>query len=571
MTLASAALAADGTKSFDIPAGDAETTLKLFTRQSGEQILYPPNKVAGVRTNLVRGEMTPAEALRVLLKETDLVAVQDGQTGAYTVQRAVPGKESKNAASRPAGDRAAAGTSGVQIEDGTVRLGTFEVMGSKLLNMDIPRSRDDSQPYVIFDRETISASGTTNLEEFLKLRLTMNSAKSSSSQLSSNTTGNASLVNLRGLGVNQTLILIDGHRTANRSSLGSPLQADLNGIPLGAIERIEVLPTTASAIYGGAATGGVVNVILRRDYAGMEVRLTFNNTFSSDSAQRQAEFSGGLTVEGGKTNLLFAGSYSDANALRVSDRDFLTEHSLQMVNNAGGNFQTLNSGVNPPLGLTTNIRSSTGANLVLKNGTPLNSPITFVPPGYAGSATDGGAAFVPNAGKYNLLPSRDASSNGGRSAYGNVPVVKSFMLTARRQFAPWLQVFVDAFASDNDGRLPINSGFVATTIQPAALNNPFQQPIVVRVPVVGNDSVNRVDIESRRLLGGFLVDLPRGWKAEADYSWSRNRDESYAAPALNTTATADVAGGSVDVLRDVNAFPVDWGRYLFAGPFLSYL
>lgn len=560
-----AASAAESVKPFNIPAGDAETTLKLFTQQSGEQILYPPTRVTGIRTNTVRGDMTPGDALRALLRETELVAVQDRETGAYTIRRASPAQESKNAVSRPAGDRAA------RVEGGIIKLETFEVMGSKLLNMDIPRSRDDAQPYVIFDREAIDQSGTTNLEEFLKQRLTMNTSKSSASQFASNTTGNVSMVNLRGLGINQTLILIDGHRTASRAALGTPLQSDLNGIPLGAVERIEVLPTTASAIYGGTATGGVVNVILRRDYSGLEVRLNYNNTFSTDSAIRQVDFSGGITLENGRTNLLFSGSYSDANVLRVSDRDFLTRYSAAMIANAGGNYQAINAGINPPLGATTNIRSSNGSNLVLKNGTALNSPITYVPFGYAGNSSDGGAAFVTNAGKYNLLTADEAASGGGRSAYGNAPVVESFMLTARREFTPWLQVFADGFFSRNKGRFPINSGFIATTIQPTAPNNPFQQAVTVRVPVLGNDTMNRVDTESRRFVGGVIVDLPRGWKAEADFGWSRAEDESFAGPALNTSATLGVASGGIDVLRDLNAYRVDWSQYQFPGPFLSYL
>jgi len=67
--------------------------------------------------------------------------------------------------------------------------------------------------------------------------------------------GTTSTINLRGLGSNETLILIDGRRTAGVSFAGNSVQPDINGIPLSAIERIEVLPSSASAIYGGAAVG----------------------------------------------------------------------------------------------------------------------------------------------------------------------------------------------------------------------------------------------------------------------------------------------------------------------------
>jgi len=72
----------------------------------------------------------------------------------------------------------------------------------------------------------------------------------------------------------------------------------LNGIPLAAIERIEVLPTTASGIYGGSATGGVINIILKRDFQGFQTRLTYDNTFDTDSAVRRVDLSAGFNLEG---------------------------------------------------------------------------------------------------------------------------------------------------------------------------------------------------------------------------------------------------------------------------------
>ena len=70
-----------------------------------------------------------------------------------------------------------------------------------------------------------------------------------------------SAINLRGLGTDETLILVDGRRMPGISLSGERLQPDINGIPLAAVERIEVLPSTAGGIYGGSAVGGVVNVI----------------------------------------------------------------------------------------------------------------------------------------------------------------------------------------------------------------------------------------------------------------------------------------------------------------------
>jgi len=74
-------------KNFNLPAGDAVSTLKVFTDQSGDQILYPAEQVRGVQTNPVHGELTNRDALDAMLANTDLVVVQDKETGALVVRK----------------------------------------------------------------------------------------------------------------------------------------------------------------------------------------------------------------------------------------------------------------------------------------------------------------------------------------------------------------------------------------------------------------------------------------------------------------------------------------------------
>ena len=236
--------------------------------------------------------------------------------------------------------------------------------------MDIRRTRDDPQPYVIYGRETIEQSTASSLQSFLRDRLPMNTTGLPNGQLVS-TLGNQSNFNLRGLGANQTLILINGHRASPGPSYGSaPRQSDINSIPMSAVERIEVLPATASGIYGGSATGGVINIILRHDYAGSEVKATYGNSFESDVAQRRIDLSTGFNLEGGKTHVLVIGSFSDQNQLTLQERPDLAEryYSTALQN---APTQVLPS-ARPPLGSTPNIRSANGSNLVLKTGQALN-------------------------------------------------------------------------------------------------------------------------------------------------------------------------------------------------------
>ena len=556
-------MAAEPRRTFDVPAGDAAVTLKQAAKQGGVEIVFPAATVRGVQTASVKGEFTAREAINLMLANTELVLVQDEKTGALTVNRISP--DGKNDASRLADAQTAGGADNARVKDGVLQLETFEVFGRRSLNMDLPRSRDDALPYVVFDRQTISNSGATNLEEFFRGRVTMESTALSESQTTSNL-GGRSTINLRGLGAGQTLILVDGHRMSGVVSVGSPSQPDLNGIPLSAVERIEILPTSAGAIYGGSATGGVVNIVLRRDYSGVELKLTYGNTFKTDAATRQVDLSAGMTLFDGKTNVLIAASASDANRLLAQDRDFRERGVARIMAN---NPAFITGQSTPPIGSTSNIRSTNGQNLVLVNDpgdpsddVPLNSPITFVPIGYAGPASDNGAAFLANAGQYNL--DNAEAVNAGQRALLNAPQRESLMITVRHDFSDKLQAFVELSGSNSTSRYPsVNTtSFVLPAGNPF---NPFAQQIRITTPYYGvNDIEAFTSSKDRRAVAGVIVQLPADWKGEVDYTWHRAElmnKRTVMSAAAQTAATNAVTSGVLNLLRDTMAFPVDFLPY----------
>lgn len=550
----------EGTRAFNIPADVAEKTLKLFSEQSGRGLIMNADTVGAVRTNAVQGDLKPADALTRMLANTPLVATEDRKSGSYVVKLAkTPAPAEKNALSRPASDRAAA-----DAQDGVLKLDTFEVMGTKLLNMDIRRTRDDAQPYVVFERERIEQSGATTVEEFLKNRLTMNT-QDLSNGVFAGASGNASQLNLRGLGQSNTLILIDGHRAPARPLAGGPLQPDLNGIPLAAIERIEVLPTTASGIYGGGATGGVINVILRRDYAGTELKLGYENTFDGDAATRRVDLSAGFTFGQGRTNVLLAATWANSHVLTFGDRDFFQDGRARILAN---NPEFLLNAATPPLGATTNIRAVGGVNLTLKNGTALNSPFTYAPVGYAGAAPDGGAALVANAGQYNFALADSAQAGGARRTLMAGPTVEAVNLTVRRQFTPWMQAFVELAANDNLTEAAPTSNLTGTyTLPAAAATNPFNQAVNITVPLTAGDSDYRMSSRTRRALGGVIFKLAHDWMAEADFTYARSRSSDSPALALHPLRPdiTAVSAGTLDLLRDTRGALPDFGAYLLSG------
>ena len=158
---------------------------------------------------------------------------------------------------------------GVSAQD----LQRVEITGSSIKRL----AAETALPVSIITREQIERSGATSTEDLLK-RVSANSGMvSDSTQGAGYATSNA---NLRGLGPNSTLVLLNGRRLANHpfGNIGGAAAVDLNSIPFAAIERIEVLRDGASAIYGTDAVGGVINFITRRDYKRGEVSVRMGDT-----------------------------------------------------------------------------------------------------------------------------------------------------------------------------------------------------------------------------------------------------------------------------------------------------
>src|SRR3546814_16628280 len=129
-------------------------------------------------------------------------------------------------------------------------------------------------PVTISDRATIAASGEVSFADYLRTT-NFNSVGQFRPQSGSSAQAGA-FADLRGLGGQRTLVLIDGHR-APKAPFAAGSGTDLNAIPLAAVERIEVLTDGASAVYGADAVGGVINLILRKDFNGAQVTVGKSN------------------------------------------------------------------------------------------------------------------------------------------------------------------------------------------------------------------------------------------------------------------------------------------------------
>lgn len=203
------------------------------------------------------------------------------------------------------------------------------VTGSQIKGVDL----EGMQPMVVLSAEDIKNSGASTISELMsQVNQTRGGTgsftTSESGATSTSTPAGQAAASLRGLGPSSTLTLINGRRIAASSfAAGTQNFVDINSIPLAAIERIEVLASGASAIYGADAVAGVINYILKTDYQGAELNLSYGNSFEqSDEGKFNLNLVWGTEALGGQLTL-FADHY-DRNRFTAQDRDFTKEPIL---------------------------------------------------------------------------------------------------------------------------------------------------------------------------------------------------------------------------------------------------
>jgi iron complex outermembrane receptor protein len=171
-------------------------------------------------------------------------------------------------------------------------------------------------PVDIYTSADISKYGSQTVRQFLN---TLPSAIGSGNfgETRGNGGDGSAAVSIRGI-QGGTLVLINGRRLAQNELFGSG-NVDINMIPLGVIERIEVLKDGASALYGADAQAGVINVITKKGFTGTEMYASYGNTVETDVGQQAYYFVTGAATE--KSSVMVGGNYYRANSLFSFDRD----------------------------------------------------------------------------------------------------------------------------------------------------------------------------------------------------------------------------------------------------------
>jgi iron complex outermembrane recepter protein len=331
---------ADTKARFDIPAEDLGKSLRDFAIQANCNLSYDPTSVQHLKAPALKGEFTVPDALSLILRGTHLRAVNINEKTiqvldsassttdlnaahpsavtrlAYATPDAPPPSQAptdQNTATPPAPASASA--------DDNKAPGLEEII---VTGTNISGVENKTVPLLSFDRAAIDRSGFATLADFITaLPQNVKSGNNSpdgvlsGAQFGLDNIENSTAANLRGLGASSTLTLLNGHRVAP-SAFGSGV--DLSMIPLEAVERVDVLTDGSSAVYGSDAVGGVINIILRKDFNGQATTARLDTLNRGGGELKQFGQTVGRTWDAGGALAVF--QFDDANEIRANQRSF---------------------------------------------------------------------------------------------------------------------------------------------------------------------------------------------------------------------------------------------------------
>lgn len=323
--LAATANAQDQTFQFDIPSEPLDKALTEFSKTSSQQIVFSEDVTAGKRTPGLRGRFTVGQALTALLAGTGLV-VESGPSGVLMVRQ-----KREQAALEKAGEK--------PEQSAQEAPETIVVTGSRI------SGAPPTSPVIAITQDQMREAGQNTLSDAIKAIPQNYNGGQNPGVLGSAAVNNlnnqdvtgASSINLRGLGPDATLTLLNGHRLAYN---GADQAIDISAIPLDAVNRIEIVADGASAIYGSDAVAGVANIILNTDFDGVSARAHIGA--ATDGGDRQSQLSGVAGTQWDTGGVMATYSFLESTDILASQRrytSYLSEPFVLLPR------QTSNSGV----------------------------------------------------------------------------------------------------------------------------------------------------------------------------------------------------------------------------------
>lgn len=308
---------------WDLPEQPLAQSLREIAAQTESNIIFDKKLVKAHSAPPLKMKASTEEALMQVLQGTGLtyrhlddktVSIQLASTDPLATTSATYG--SNDGRIRLAQAQTGAGPRSSRTVDGRPLIDIEEII---VTGTNIRGIENNTIPVTVLSREYIDATGYSTVSKLLE-SVTQNFALANQSGQATPgvtpTQDQGSSVNLRGVGEGTTLVLLNGRRLAAGYRSAA---VDISSLPLSAIERVEILPDGASALYGSDAVGGVVNFILRDDFEGAETRVRAGVADGTDE-YRVSQAVGNAWDSG---NALVSVEYFQRDLLAAADRDFV--------------------------------------------------------------------------------------------------------------------------------------------------------------------------------------------------------------------------------------------------------
>lgn len=189
-------------------------------------------------------------------------------------------------------------------------------------------------PVLSLGAEQMQQSGKVNIEDYVSevAALIGSTGGFESTSAANGTRTGVNSLNMRNLGTNRTLVLVNGRRHVSSVATGEPL-VDTNTIPTALVERVDILTGGASAVYGADAVSGAVNFVLKDDFEGFAMRSQGGISSEGDAEEFFASFVWGSNFAEGRGNVTASYEYRKQEVLQIFERDYGLENRLYIVNN----------------------------------------------------------------------------------------------------------------------------------------------------------------------------------------------------------------------------------------------
>jgi iron complex outermembrane recepter protein len=380
---------------------------------------------------------------------------------------------------------------------------TIVVTGSLISNPNLKLS----SPVSVVTSEEVELRQTNVAEEFLRQ---LPSAVPSVGSAVNNGNGGASFVNLRGIGTNRNLALLDGQRIVPAGLAGV---VDLNNIPLALIERTDISTGGATTTYGADAIAGVVNFITRRDFSGIEATLSEQITEKGDGNTFRADVTIGANFDDGRGNAVFSVGYQESDPVFQGDRAFSVNNIDSFSGNPGGSGTAIPARITGTRGLNAAGVPNTLATLQQIGVNAAGVPILAPNPG--GAANGGTRQIDPTTGRaiapfttFNFNPFNIFQTPFERfNIFGQ----------ARYEISDRVEVYTQGLFSKNTVRTIIapSGSFGSTVTLP--LSNPFLPAATRNQLCAFNTAPNVIGVDAAgNPLSGQIAFTPRFTQAQCD-------------------------------------------------------